>query len=201
MAQRYTATRSLRVTGIGALLAGLAGVALAQDGAVPGYAFDPTHTFVYWEVVHMGTSTLRGRFDRSTGSAHFDPKVRRLDVSVVVDTDSVSTGNALLDAQLRGARLLDVASHPKAYFTATGADFEGEAPREIRGEFTLHGVSRPLTLHATRWKCAYSVLFRRDVCGGDFEARFDRSAFGISYVLPLVSDQVRLLIAVEAIAQ
>jgi polyisoprenoid-binding protein YceI len=97
--------------------------------------------------------------------------------------------------------MLDVADHPKTYFTASGARFEGEVPREIRGKLTLHGVSLPLTLLATRWKCSYSVPFRRDLCGGDFEACFDRSACGIGYVLPLVSDQVRLLIEVEAIAQ
>jgi polyisoprenoid-binding protein YceI len=200
MARRHPATRGLKTVGA-ALLAGLAGPALAQDAPVTGYAFDPTHTFVHWKVVHLRTSTVRGRIDRSTGSAHFDAKAQRLDVSVVVDTVSLSTGSALLNAQLRGPSMLDVANHPKAYFTASGARFEGEVPHEIRGELTLHGVSLPLTLLATRWKYAYSLLFRRDICGGDFEARFDRSAYGISYVLPLVSDQVRLLIEVEAIAQ
>jgi polyisoprenoid-binding protein YceI len=35
------------------------------------------------------------------------------------------------------------------------------------------------------------------VCGGDFEAEFDRSDFGITFGLPLVGNQVRLQISVE----
>jgi len=37
-----------------------------------GQALDPTHTFVHWEVVHMGTSTIRGRFSKVTGNVQFD---------------------------------------------------------------------------------------------------------------------------------
>ncbi|MEO5695800.1 MAG: YceI family protein, partial [Burkholderiaceae bacterium] len=100
-----------------------------------------------------------------------------------------------------GSTLLDVDAHPQARFSAERARWEGDVPREIVGEFTLRGVSQPLTLRALRWNCALSLLFRREVCGGDFEARFERSHFGITHSLPFVADQVRLLIQVEAIAQ
>jgi len=41
----------------------------ASAASAPRYAFDPTHTAVHWEVVHMGTSTIRGRFDKLAGTA------------------------------------------------------------------------------------------------------------------------------------
>jgi polyisoprenoid-binding protein YceI len=187
-----------------------AGTATAQQVApaaavlaeAPGYALDPTHTFVHWEVVHMGTSTIRGRFDRSAGNVQFDAKAQRLDVGITIDTDSVNSGVKLLDTLLRSdATLLASAAHPQAYFTARTARFEGEMPREIRGEFTLRGISQPLTLRALRWKCGLNPLFRREVCGGDFEAQIDRGSFGITHSLPFVADKVRLLIQVEAIKQ
>jgi polyisoprenoid-binding protein YceI len=187
-----------------------AGAATAQQVApaaavlaeAPGYALDPTHTFVHWEVVHMGTSTIRGRFDRSAGNVQFDAKAQRLDVGITIDTDSVNSGVKLLDTLLRSdATLLASAAHPQAYFTARTARFEGEVPREIRGEFTLRGISQPLTLRALRWKCGLNPLFRREVCGGDFEAQIDRGSFGITHSLPFVADKVRLLIQVEAIKQ
>ena len=187
-----------------------AGAAMAQQVApaaavlaeAPGYALDPTHTFVHWEVVHMGTSTIRGRFDRSAGNVQFDAKAQRLDVGITIDTDSVNSGVKLLDTLLRSdATLLASAAHPQAYFTARTARFEGEVPREIRGEFTLRGISQPLTLRALRWKCGLNPLFRREVCGGDFEAQIDRGSFGITHSLPFVADKVRLLIQVEAIKQ
>jgi polyisoprenoid-binding protein YceI len=167
------------------------------------YQIDPTHTFVHWEVLHMGTSTIRGRFDRTSGSVQFDAATARqqLEASISIDTASVNSGVPVLDKLLRGSAMLDTATHPQAYFTARVASFDGKSPREVRGEFTLRGISQPLTLRALRWNCGFNPVFRRQVCGGDFEAFIDRSTFGITHSLPLVADRVRLLIQIEAIAQ
>jgi polyisoprenoid-binding protein YceI len=97
--------------------------------------------------------------------------------------------------------MLDAAASPQATFTARGARFEGEVPREVQGEFTLRGISQPMTLRALRWNCGLNLLFVREVCGGDFETFIDRSDFGITHSLPFVADRVRLLIEVEAIKQ
>ena len=179
-----------------------AGAAFAQPSApgAPGYRLDPTHTFVHWEILHMGTSTIRGRFDKVAGNVQFDPKAQQLDVGVTIDTGSVSTGVPVLDALLKGGTLLDSAANPQAFFTARGARFEGETPREVRGELTLRGISQPLTLRALRWNCGLNPLFRRTVCGGDFEAEIVRSSFGITHSLPFVADKVRLVVQIEAIA-
>ena len=168
----------------------------------PTYALDPTHTFVHWEVLHTGTSTLRGRFDRSIGSVQFDAKAQRLDVNVTVDTASVSSGVPVLDALLRSSStMLATAANPQATFIAHAARFEGELPREVQGELTLRGVTQPLTLRALRWNCALNLLFRREVCGGDFEAFIDRSSFGVTHSLLFVADRMRLVIQVEGIRQ
>lgn len=65
--------------------------ATTTTGPIPAYRLDPTHTFVHWEIVHMGTSTIRGRFDTATGSVQFDPEGKRLDVSISIDTASVDS--------------------------------------------------------------------------------------------------------------
>lgn len=166
---------------------------------LPVYRLDPSHTFVHWEVLHMGTSTSRGRFERIEGSTAFDGPGRRIDIGLRIDTRSVSTGSAPFDAVLKGAQLLAVEEHPEAWFVARQADFDGEQPRRIRGELTLRGRSEPLTLEAVRWKCGLNLLFRREVCGGDFEARLSRSAFGMTLAAGLVSDEVLLRIQVEAV--
>lgn len=188
----------------GLVLASAASGVLAQasapPAAIPTWTLDPTHTFVHWEVVHMGTSTIRGRFGKATGNVQFDAKAQRLDVSISIDTASVSSGVPVLDALLKGSAMLDVAANPQAFFVARSATFDGEVPREVRGEFTLRGVSQPLTLRALRWNCALNPLFRRTVCGGDFEAELVRSSFGITHSLPFVADKVRLVIQVEAIS-
>ena len=75
--------------------------------------------------------------------------------------------------------------------------FDGDRLAEVRGEFTLRGISRPLSLHATSFGCRIDADSKREICGGDFEAELLRSDFGITFGLPLVGDKVRLLIAVE----
>lgn len=167
--------------------------------AADTYQLDPSHTFVHWEVLHMGTSTSRGRFDKIDGSITFDRSAATLDLGFTVDTRAISTGSAAFDGVLRGAQLLDAEQHPTAWFVARRATFEGEVPRQIHGEITLRGQSQPLTLTARRWKCGLNLLFRREVCGGDFEATLSRSSFGMTLAAGLVSDDVKLLIQVEAI--
>ena len=196
MAQRLAAARGLS----GLLLAGALFGAAAQPAALPAWSLDPTHTAVHWEVLHMGTSTLRGRFGKLAGSVGFDPKAQRLEVSIAIDAASVTSGVPILDALLKGKEMLAVADAPQAYFVAKEASFDGEAPRELRGELTLRGIGQPLTLRATRWHCGLNPLFRRTVCGGDFEGELLRSSVGITHSLPFVADKVRLLIEVEAIA-
>ena len=173
----------------------------AARAAAPTYNLDPTHSFVHWELVHMGTSTIRGRFGGTSGSVQFDAKTQQIDIGIAIDTATVNTGVAPLDGMLRGAAGLSSTEFPQAFFTARSARWEGEVPREIRGEFTLRGVSQGLTLKAVRWNCALNPLFRREVCGGDFEGELIRSTFGITHSLPFVADKVKLLVQVEGIRQ
>lgn len=177
----------------------LLGVAPQVHAEPVSYGLDLTHTFVHWEVLHMGTSTSRGRFDKLEGTVSFDPKEKSLDIGITVATDSISTGSAPFDAVLKGASLLNTKEHPQAWFVARRATFEGEMPKQVHGEFTLRGVSQPLTLRATRWRCGLNPLFQREVCGGDFEATLKRSDFGMTLALPLVADEVKLLVQVEGI--
>ena len=170
-----------------------------QPAEAVGYSLDPGHTFVHWEVQHMGTSTTRGRFDRASGNVQFDAKTQRIDIGITIDTASVSTGLPAFDTVMRGAPLLAASAHPQAFFTASRARWEGEVPREIFGEITLRGVSKALALRAMRWKCGLNLLFQREVCGGDFEATLKRSDFGMTLALPLVADDIRLLLQVEAV--
>lgn len=195
-----------RIQVVAALIAGaVAGTAHAEPVA---YTLDPTHSFVIFELLHFGTSTIRGRFGPLAGQVMLDRAARRGRVQVVIDTAAVSTGVPLLDARVRGAEMLAVAQFPQAFFVAERFEFDppgvagGEAAvRSVRGEFTLRGQGQPLTLNAERFGCYSSPLLRREVCGGDFTGDFNRSAFGITHSLPFVADTVRLRVQVEAIRQ
>jgi polyisoprenoid-binding protein YceI len=181
-----------------ALLLALAGAGAAAQAV--GYRFDPAHSFVHFEVMHFGTATLRGRFGPLEGYATLDVAARQGSVSLRVPTKIVSTGLPVLDSRLRQADLFDSQAQPEAFFVAERFVFDGDRLQEVRGELTLRGINRPLTLRAQRFSCGTHPLLKRPWCGGDFEAELQRSDFGMDFGLPLVANRVRLLVQVEAIA-
>ena len=77
--------------------------------------------------------------------------------------------------------------------------FEGDTPVAVEGEFTLHGVTHPLTLKINKFICKPHPMLKKEVCGADASAVFNRADFGISYGVPAFSPEVRLAIQVEAI--
>ena len=186
----------MRLALTAALLAALA-APVASQPTLPQYALDPTHTFIHVELPLSGISTTLVRFDRQQGTVNFDRAARTGQVEITIDTTSVSSGVRWLDARLRGAEVLDVERHPTARFSAGPPAFNGERLTEWRGELTLRGTTQPLALRAVRFDCYLNPLFRRQVCGGDFEAELQPAAFGISG-MPL---SVRLLVQVEGIPQ
>ena len=188
------------------LLAALGATAAA---APQTFVLVPEATHVHWELRHFGTSTSRGRFDAVAGSVTLDREAHTASASITIDTGSISTGMRLFDGIVRGEQILDAAANPQAYFIASRATFDGERLATLTGEFTLRGISRPLTLRALQFGCrtdtgtfppaASAPAAPREVCGGDFEGEFQRSDFGITHSLPFVGDAVRLVVQVEGV--
>jgi polyisoprenoid-binding protein YceI len=184
------------------LAAALMGLALQAQAQSATYTIDPTHTFVYYEVGHFGTSTNRGRFDRKQGTVQFDRASRTGKVDVSFETASVSSGVPPLDKHLQGADFLDAATYPTARFVGEQFGFEGDRITQVGGSLTLRGKTQPVVLKATRFNCYLNPLLRREVCGGDFETTIRRSQWGMTWGLDTgVPDEVRLLIQVEAVKQ
>jgi len=175
----------------------LAATAVAQ-AAPTAYRLDPDNTRVHFEVLHFGTSTSRGRFGGVAGSIQFDAAARRGEVSIEIDTASVSTGLAPFDSVLRRADMLAAQAHPKAWFVSRRFVFDGDRLVGVEGDFTLKGITRALVLRTGHFGCQPHPQRQRELCGGDFETELKASEFGLTYALPFTSDRVRLVIQVEA---
>lgn len=182
-----------------ALAAGAAVMHAAQaDGG--NYTIDPTHTFVSFEIVLLGTSTHRVRFDRKEGQVQFDRAARSGRVDISIDMNSVNSGVPPFDDHLKGKTIFDSARFPTARFVGSRFSFDGDRVNAVAGTLTMRGQTHPVLLKATRFNCYTNPIFRREVCGGDFEAVIQPSRWGIDDGLPAVApDQVRLLVQVEAI--
>jgi len=177
-------------------------LALAAPAQANSYLIDPTHTFVTYEVSHFGTSTNRGRFDKKEGTVSFDRAAKTGKVEVVFDLASVSTGVPQMDKHLQSADFFDSAKHPSAKFVGDKFVFDGDKVSEVVGMLTLRGKTMPVTLKASNFNCYMNPMFKREVCGGDFETTIKRSQWGVNYGLQFgIPDDVRLEIQIEAIKQ
>ncbi len=176
-----------------------AGVAQAQSAT---YAIDPTHTFVTFEIDHMGASTNRGRFDKKEGTVQLDKAGKSGKVELTIDATSLSTGTAAFDKHLQSADFFNVAQFPTLKFVGDKFSFNGDKVSEVAGTLTLLGKTMPVTLKANKFNCYENARIKREVCGGDFETTIQRSQWGMTWGANYgFSDSVKLVVQVEAIKQ
>ena len=174
--------------------------AAAVQAQAPNYAIDPTHTFVNYENGHFGTTTNRGRFSTKDGTLFFDRANQQGKVEIIIDISSVNTGVDMLNRQIQGKDFFNVADFPTGSFVSERFVFNGDKVSEVHGQLTLKGKTHPVVLKALKFNCYTNPLFKREVCGGDFETNIIRSQWDILWGLQFgFEDAVRLIIQVEAI--
>lgn len=157
-----------------------AGFATSALSAPVTYTIDPEHTFPAFETDHMGgLSVWRGKVLSSAGKVTLDREGKTGTVEVTMQTSSVDIGHTKLNEELRTAAFLDAAKYPTATYKGKLAKFNGDAPTEVQGELTLHGVTKPVTLKILTFKCMINPMSKKEVCGADAEATFQRDEFGI----------------------
>ena len=185
-----------------ALMAALPVVAFA---APESYTMDPYHTYPQFEVDHLGFSKMRGRFDKSAGKFTIDKAAKTGSLELTVQTASLSTGDndkgnrpRARDEHLRSADFFNVAEFPTMTYKAASVKFNGDNVASIDGSLTLLGVTKPLTLTMDGWKCGPHPANKKEMCGGNATGIIKRSDFGMKYIIPLVGDELKLWVEVEA---
>lgn len=176
---------------------------LAAVGAPESYTMDPPHSIPQFELDYIGFTTIRGRFDKTSGKFTIDRAARTGSVDFVIEAASVTTGDTergnrprTRDEHLRTADFFNVAEFPRLTFKSTAVSFQGEAPAQIDGQLTMLGVTRPVSLKVERWKCGTHPFYKKEACGADATARIKRSEFGMKYGIPALGDEVTLHIGV-----
>jgi polyisoprenoid-binding protein YceI len=165
------------------------------------YEVDPGHTYPSFEADHMGgLSVWRGKLDKSSGTIVLDKDKSTGTVDITIDTSSIDFGHEKLNEHAKSKDLFDVANFPTATYKGTLAKFVNGSPTEVDGQFTLHGVTKPLTLKIDQFLCKPNPMTKKEVCGADAKATFNRKdygmAFGEAYGFKM---DVKLAIQVEAV--
>lgn len=185
-----------------ALIAVLLSTAVSSSFAAPAtYTLDPNHTYPSFEADHFGGLSLwRGKFNKSSGKVTLDKEAKTGSVEVTIDTASIDFGHEKMNDHAKGAEIFDVAQFPTAVYKGALAKFKKDAPTEVVGELTLHGVTKPVTLKVNSFKCMMHPMLKREACGADASAVINRADFGVSYGQAYgFKQEVTLRIQVEGI--
>lgn len=163
------------------------------------FVIDPSHTFPHFEISHLGFSLHRGRFNKTVGWIALDRKARTGALELRVDADSIDTGDSLVEERLRLEDFFDVVNHPTIHFKSDKLHFDGETLKRVDGDLTIRGVTRPVTLAVTAFRCGKRPITRQDMCGANAEAAIKRLDFGVGPSSASIGHDVKLTVQIEAI--
>ncbi len=178
-------------------------VALAGSFAVSAYAadtysIDPNHTFPVFEVNHLGYSVQHGRFDKTSGTITLDMAAKKGSVDLTIETTSLDMGFPLWNEHLSADGFFNTAKFPTMTFKSTKLIFKDDKVVAAEGDFTLLGVTKPLTVTVNDFKCGDHPMLKKPMCGANISGTIKRSEFGMTKYVPAVSDDIKIHVPVEA---
>jgi polyisoprenoid-binding protein YceI len=187
------------VTGILALAAP---VALAQYST---WTSDPAHSEVDFTIRHGGVSNVHGRIGGVAATLVYnEADVTKSTVTATIDISTVDTGVAPRDSDLKSDSFFDVANFPTATFTSTNVARNGNNKLTVAGNFTVHGVTKPLVLDVEGPSTpVQNGMDHKLHSGFSATTTISRAAYGIGTKFPaaLVGDEVKLTIELVIIKQ
>ena len=171
------------------------------------YKLDPSHASLEFKVSHLGFSHYTARFTDFDASLKFDPAhPETSSVEATIDPKSLALPRppAGFKDELTGKSWLDAGQYPAITFRSTKVEVSGANTAKITGDFTLHGVTKPVVLEATfNGGYAGHPMDPHARIGFSAHGVFKRSEFGIGFGVPApgstmgVSDEVQVQIEAE----
>lgn len=185
----------------GLLLVAVSGLAQAVVGVPSGaYALENTHGYITFSYSHLGFSRPQVGFNTFTVDLELnseDPS--KSSVKVAIDANSIDSRVAEFDAHLKGDKFFATAANPGISFESTGITMNSDTTASITGNLTIKGVTKPVTLEATLNKAAEHPMRKVPTVGLNATAKLMRSDWGLGEYVPMVSDEVDVVISVELI--
>jgi len=172
----------------------LAGSVRAADT----YTVDPVHSSLLFRVKHLDCGYIYGRFNQYSGSFAFDdknPSECKLEMEVKID--SLDTANADRDKHVKGPDFFNAKEFTTMTFKATSMKAQDEKNYEVTGDLTIHGVTKQVTVKLERLGTAKAMGKTRS--GWETTFSINRSDFGMKFGIPAISDEIRIIVAMEGI--
>ncbi|MBT34279.1 MAG: hypothetical protein CMO01_31830 [Thalassobius sp.] len=161
-------------------------IALLFSGLVGAYAqttwtSDPAHSSIEFNVTHMMISEVTGKFDgfeavlKSDKADFSDAKIE-----FTAQTSTINTGIDKRDEHLKSADFFDVEKYPTISFKSTSFKKKGGNKYELKGDLTMHGVTKPVTLEA-KFNGTIKDPYGNTKSGFKVTGELNRTDFGLNW--------------------
>lgn len=171
------------------------------------YKIDAAHSEISFKVKHLMISNVTGNFGKFDATVTGEKEdFTDATISFEADVDSINTGNEQRDGHLKSEDFFAADKFPKLTFVSNKVEKKGEGEYTVTGDFTVRGVTKPLTLNVEH---AGTVVDPYGQTKAGFEAtgKINRKDFGLNWSAVteaggiVVSDEVKLLLNVQLIKQ
>ncbi len=181
------------------LFAGLALTALAAISpsfAADTFKVDAVHSSVIYRVKHMNTSFSYGRFDQFEGAFTLDATdAAKSSFDLKIKVDSVNSANEKRDQHLKSPDFFNAKQFPSISFKSTKVVKSGEK-YQVTGDLTLHGTTKPVTLDIVPTGSSKGPTGAA-IAGVEATFKIKRSDFGMNKMVPMIGDEVVVIVSLE----
>src|SRR5215469_16263059 len=176
---------------------GTAVVAAAQSTT---WKIDPNHSASQFYVKHLGISTVRGVFQKTTGTVVYDvADPGKTQIDATIEAASVDTRVERRDNDLRSPNFLDVVKYPTITFKSTHVQSEGAGKMKVTGDLTIHGTTKQVVLDVDGPSAPVSAMGGQRM-GAEATTTINRKDFGVNGAPSMVGDQIQIVLDVEMTA-
>ena len=171
------------------------------------WTIDTMHSEIGFKVKHLVISNASGKFTVFEGTVDAEKEdFSDAKISFSADIESINTGQEQRDGHLKSADFFDAEKFPKLTFVSSSLKQVSGSNYKLKGDFTLHGVTKPIELDVD-FGGIHKDLYSRIVAGFEITGKIKRSEFGLTYNALteagglVVGDDVKININAELIKQ
>jgi len=167
------------------------------------WVIDPMHSEVQFKVKHLVISTVSGFFKSFNGQLTTDnDDFTDAEIDFTLDIDSIDTNQSQRDEHLKSAEFFDAEKYPQIAFKSTSFTKEGDDEYALKGDLTIKGVTKPVSLNVEFGGSA-ADFYGNTKAGFEITGKVNRKDFGLTWDgvteagSIVVGEDIKLLINIQ----
>ncbi len=166
------------------------------------YTIDKAHSAAMFKAHHLGAGYTYGQFLDVTGTIKSDQANPAGDmVDVTVKTDSLTSHEENRDKHLKSPDFFNTKQFPTLTFKSKSVAKVDDKTLNVTGDLTIHGVTKPVTAKVTYTGTGKNPQNGTEMIGYETTIAIKRSDYGMIFMVPMIDDDVTLIIALEGDAK